>query len=205
MLPRQFQNLIKYFSQFPGIGSRQATRFVFHLLRQPQGQFDGFINDLKNLKSEVRVCPNCFFIFDKNGGSNQICHICSDKKRNQNIICVVEKETDILAIEKTGHYGGVYHILGGTIYAMQNTGTEDFILTNLKKRLEKLNNIENEAIELIFALNPTPDGDATVSFLTRNLKDLNIKTTRLARGLPRGADLEYADQDTLMHAIQNRS
>lgn len=121
------------------------------------------------------------------------------------MICVVEKETDILAIEKTGHYNGTYHILGGNIYTI-NDQPDNFILANFKSRLEKLKNGNSaQSIELIMALNPTPDGDATASFLIRNIADLNIKTTRLARGLQRGADLEYADQETLMHAIQNRN
>lgn len=205
MLPKQFQNLIKHFSKFPGIGSKQATRFAFHLLRQPQNQFQDFINELVNLKKEVKVCQNCFFIFDKNAGNSSICHICSDPKRNQNVICVVEKETDILAIEKTGHYNGTYHILGGNIYTI-NDQPDNFILVNFKNRLTKLKDSNPEqSIELIMALNPTPDGDATASFLTRNIANLNIKTTRLARGLQRGADLEYADQETLMHAINNRN
>lgn len=153
------------------------------------------------------MCPNCFFIFDKNGGESTTCHICSDLKRRRTVICVVEKETDILAIEKTGHYDGVYHILGGNIYTTQDSQEEGFLLKNLKDRIVKLidSGAPKSDIELIFAINPTPDGDATVSFLLRNLSDLNLKTTRLARGLPRGADLEYADQDTLMHAIQNRN
>ena len=206
LLPRQFQNLIKHFSKFPGIGSKQATRFAFHLLRQPQGQFQDLINELVNLKKGVRICQNCFFIFDNNTGNSDICHICSDPKRNKNVICVVEKETDILAIEKTGHYNGTYHILGGNIYAI-NEQPDNFIINNFKNRLEKLKsgNQDHQTIELIMALNPTPDGDATTSFLIRNIADLNIKITRLARGLQRGADLEYADQETLMYAIQNRT
>lgn len=205
MLPKQFQNLIRHFSKFPGIGTKQATRFAFHLLRQPQDQLQDFINELVNLKKGVKVCQNCFFIFDKNIGDSNICHICSDSNRNQNLICVVEKETDILAIEKTGHYDGTYHILGGNIYTM-NEYPGNFILANFKNRLTRLKNVNpNQNIELIMALNPTPDGDATTSFLIRNIAELNIKTTRLARGLQRGADLEYADQETLMHAINNRT
>lgn len=216
MLPKQFQNLIKYFTKFPGIGSRQATRFVFHLLRQPNDQFTDFINELTRLKNEIKICPNCFFIFDsldltrnkQNGGKNkvgsddspQVCQFCSDPKRNQNIICVVEKEADILAIERTGHHGGTYHILGGNIYTLAEE-SENFIINNLKNRLEKS---AGKNIELILALNPTPEGDATASFILRELKNPNIKITRLARGLQRGADLEYADHETLSHAIQNR-
>lgn len=216
MLPRQFQNLIKHFTKFPGIGSRQATRFVFHLLRQPQEQSKDFINELTRLRDEVKICPNCFFIFDsldltrdkQNNGKNkvgstdspQVCQFCSDPKRNQDIICVAEKESDILAIEKTGHFNGVYHILGGNIYTLAEE-PENFVFNNLKKRLEKT---AGKNIELILALNPTPEGDATASFISRELKNPNIKITRLARGLQRGADVEYADQETLGHAIQNR-
>ncbi len=214
MLPRQFQNLIKYFTKFPGIGSRQATRFVFYLLRQGDDQFQNFLNELISLKKEIKVCQNCFFIFDTRQNfpaenlsrqENKLCTICNDPKRNKKIICVVEKETDILAIEKTGHYNGTYHILGGNIYTI-NEQTDNLILTNFKNRLIKFKNAHPEqSVELIIALNPTPDGDATASFLIRNISDLNIKTTRLARGLQRGADLEYADQETLMHAIKNRN
>jgi len=208
LLPRQFQNLIKHFTKFPSIGSRQATRFVFHLLRQPNDQFTDFINELARLKNEIKICPNCFFIFDsfnsvqdkKNGKENKICQFCSDPKRNQNIICIVEKEADILAIEKTGHYDGTYHILGGNIYTLTEE-SENFILKNLKNRLEKST---GKNIELILALNPTPEGDATASFISRELKNPNIKITRLARGLQRGADVEYADHETLTHAIKNR-
>lgn len=201
MLPRQFQNLIKHFTKFPGIGSRQATRFVFHLLRQPPEQFQDFLNELANLKKDIKVCQNCSFIFDKNGSETKICRICSDSKRSQNIICIVEKETDILAIEKTGHYSGTYHILGGNIYSINEN---PFILNNLKNRLNKLVKDERQNIELVIALNPTPDGDATASFLARDLKNPKVKITRLARGLQRGADLEYADHETLGHAIKNR-
>lgn len=217
MLPRQLQNLIKHFTKFPGIGSRQATRFAFHLLRQTPEQFQDFLNELANLKKDIKICPNCFFIFDsfnstrdnQNSEKNkmgltsspQVCQFCSDSKRNQNIICVVEKESDILAIEKTGHFNGVYHILGGNIYTLAEE-SENFIFNNLKSRLKKST---PKNFELILALNPTPEGDATASFIARELKNPNIKITRLARGLSRGADLEYADQETLGHAIKNRN
>lgn len=207
MLPKQFQNLTKYFTKFPGIGSRQATRFVFHLLRQPNDQFQNFLIELANLKNNVKICPNCYFIYDKNGGDNKACYICSDPARDEKTICIVEKEVDALAIEKTGHFKGTYHILGGNIYSFQNVDAEDFLMKNLKNRLDKIISITTnpEEIEIIMALNPTPDGEATASFIERELKNLNIKTSRLARGLQRGADLEYADEDTLKHAIKNRS
>lgn len=204
MLPKQFKNLINYFIKFPGIGSRQATRFVFHLLRQPNVEYKEFLIELANLKNNVKICQNCYFIYDKNGGDEKTCRICSDSKRNSRLICVVEKETDALTIEKTGKFDGAYHILGGNIYDMQEKG--NFISGNLKTRIQKLqSDIPDAQIELILALNPTPEGDATASFISRELKSPLIKITRLARGLPRGADLEYADQDTLTHAIQNRN
>lgn len=204
MLPQQFQNLIQYFTKFPGIGSRQATRFVFHLLRQPGDQYKNFLIELANLKNNVKICQNCYFIYDQNDKDGKTCRICSDSKRNPRLICIVEKETDALTIEKTGNFDGAYHILGGNIYDMQEKG--NFILNNIKNRLQKLQaDLPNAQIELILALNPTPEGDATSSFIARELKSTNIKVTRLARGLQRGADLEYADQETLTHAIQNRT
>lgn len=196
MLPKIIQKLINFFINFPGIGQRQATRFVFYLINQPKEIINDFIKLLQELQKQIKLCPNCYFISE-----NSLCSICSDLKRNKNLICVVEKEIDVIALEKTKQYNGLYFILGGTIFPESNIVKERLnILINKIKDISA----KNQSIEVILAINPTTLGETTMLYLEKQLKYFNIKITRLAKGLPIGSSMEYADEITLTNALLNR-
>lgn len=192
MFPKSFKKLIDHFASLPSIGPKHAERLVLYLFRQDKDKITDFSESLKNLKSLV-FCKKCFNISE-----GDLCEICTDTKRDQKIICVVEEPLDIIAIERTKKYNGFYHVLGGVLEPGKNGGN------NLKfSELEK--RIKDERIEeVILATNPTTEGDATALYIIRMLKPLGIKTTRLARGLSTGGDIEYADEITLGSAILNR-
>jgi recombination protein RecR len=195
MYSESIQKLINLFSKFPTVGPRTAARFVFYLIKMPQDKFEELLDSLKELKNKTKLCPSCFNPFDPSKNES-FCSICSDKSRNQNLLCVVEKEADLNSIENTKKYKGLYFILGGTINLKKE---KDIRINELK---EKIKNSHFE--EIIIATNPTPEGETTSLFLERELKDLKVKLTRLGRGLPVGGELEYADSDTLENAIQTR-
>lgn len=191
MFPKSFKKLIDHFAALPSVGPRMAERLVLHLFRQEQEKLADFSQSLAELKKNIRYCRKCFNISE-----NDLCAICQNPKRQPKTICVVEEPLDIVALEKTGQYSGLYHVLGGTIDMEQNK----LKITELEKRLK------NEKIEeLILAVNPTTEGDATALYLTRTFKPLGIKITRLARGLATGGDIEHADEITLGSAIINRN
>ncbi|HBB36626.1 MAG: Recombination protein recR [Candidatus Moranbacteria bacterium GW2011_GWC1_45_18] len=191
MFPKSFQKLIDHFSSLPSIGPKLAERLVLYLWKQDKEKLVDFGERLMSLKNNIRFCKNCFNIAE-----NEFCVICSDKKRDRSIICVVEEPLDIIALEKTRKFKGLYHVLGGSITAQNN---KDLKISELKKRL-KSGNLK----EIIIATNPTTEGEATALYLARFIRPLNIKTTRLARGLPTGGDIEYADEATLTGAIEGR-
>ncbi len=198
MLPHQIQNLIGQFTKLPGIGPRQATRFAFYLLRNDQ-EISYIENTLKSVRENVRLCGNCFL-----PGQGSLCSICVSSKRDKNIICLVEKETDALNLEKTGHFQGHYYVLGGFIDPLEKNSIAHERLNLLMQKLK-----DNPPLELILALTPRREGDFTSLYIERQVKPLiaqgvNIKITRLGRGLSSGAELEYADGETLKNAMAGR-
>lgn len=195
MLPNSLKNLIDHFSKLPGIGQRAATRLVFFLLNQPSQDLKDFAQSIIELKTKTKICQNCF-----NLSSETLCTICSDKKRNPLIICMVENILDIIPLERTKQFGGLYHVLGGLISPTEGLTPEKLKIKELVARIKK----HPEQVEVILAFNPTVEGDATALYLERILKPLGAKITRLARGLSAGGDLEYTDEATLINALKNR-
>ena len=197
MFPQSIQNLINQLSKLPDIGPRAATRLVFYLINQEQKELDDLSQLLKNLKSEIHLCSQCFNITAK---ENNHCSICQDKKRNQQTICLVENVLNIIPLEKTKQYTGLYHVLGGLISPANDIGPKNLRINQLIQRIKSANNIK----EIIFALSPTTEGDTTTLYIERLLKPMNIKISRLGRGLSTGSDLEYIDENTLTNALLGR-
>jgi recombination protein RecR len=197
MYSPSIQKLIDLFSKFPTVGPRTAARFVFYLLKKPKEEIEGLIKAISNLKKEVKICPSCFNPFEAEGN---LCKICSDPTRDKTLLCILEKETDLIPIEKTKKYSGLYFILGGTVSALKEKDVEKLRIEELKKRIKS----HPEIKEIIIATNSTTEGDATALYLQRLLKPFNKKITRLGRGLPVGAELEYADEETLSSALEGR-
>jgi len=195
-LPRSIQNLTQELNKLPGIGPRTAARFALYLLNCPSQDLEKLISALVSLKQNTKYCSRCFNITD---ASSKLCSICQDPKRDLSQICVVESPLDVSPIEATGQYKGLYHILRGTIPPARGKGFNDLKIKELLTRLKK-ENIK----EVILAINPTTEGETTAMYLARVLKPYKIKITRLARGLPTGADLEYADEATLSSALSGR-
>jgi recombination protein RecR len=193
VFPKSFKKLIDHFSSLPSIGPKHAERLVLYLFKQDKEKLLDFSETLKSLKINLRFCKKCFNISEED-----LCEICKDKKRDQKTVCVVEEPLDIIAIERTKKYNGLYHVLGGVIEPGKN-GESNLKLSELEKRVR-----EEKIEEVVFATNPTTEGDATALYIARLLKPLEIKTTRLARGLSTGGDIEYADEITLGSAILNR-
>lgn len=193
MLPPSLENLISQISALPGIGRRQATRLAFFLLGRSAKDQKAFAEAVSGLKN-VRVCGRCF-----NFSKEDLCAYCRDKNRDQQIICLVEDAMDIATIEKTGQYKGLYHVLGGLISPLDKITPDKLRIKELINRLKK-----ESVKELIMALNPTTEGDATILYIERLLKDLPLRITRLARGLSNGSDLEYTDDNTLINALLGR-
>ncbi|MFA6048309.1 MAG: recombination mediator RecR [Parcubacteria group bacterium] len=195
MYPKSFKKLIDHFSALPSIGPKMAERLVLYLFKQDENKLKDFSESLKDLKSSLRICENCFNISEE-----KTCYICRDAKRDARVVCVVEDSLDIIAIERTKKYNGVYHVLGGLLSPMQSDEQKKKIrLSELEKTVKK------EGIkEVILATNPTTEGDATALYIKRILSPLGVKITRLARGMATGGDIEYADELTLGSAIDNR-
>ena len=196
--PQEIQSLIDEFSQFPGIGPKTAQRFVFYLLRKNPNNLERFVYNIKKIKN-IRPCSVC-----NNFSSQKVCPICSDKTRNQSVITVVAEPQDLMAIEKIGEYQGFYHILGGLIDTVQDVGPEQIRIKQLIARLKN-----SQIKELIFALNSTIEGESTVLYLVNLIKkdpslSQRIKLTKIARGLPLGSEIEYADEITLSEALKGR-
>lgn len=188
------KNLITEFAKMPGIGRKSAQRLAYYVLSLDDNQALALARAIEKLKEEVHLCPKCFNITDL-----EVCEICTSPKREQNIICVVENPKDIIAIEKTREYRGLYHVLHGVISPMDGVGPEDIKVKELLVRLGEVN-----AEEVILAMNPNIEGEATAMYLSRLIKPLGIKVTRLARGIPMGGELEFADEYTLVSALKGR-
>lgn len=194
MYPKSFKKLIDHFSSLPSIGPKLAERLVLYLFRKDKDSLLDFAKSLEELKTNLRYCRKCYNISE-----NDYCSFCLDKKRQQKILCVVEEPLDIIAIERTKKYGGLYHVLGGILDPIKNGNQNNLKLNELEKRVQ-----EEKIEEVILATNPTTEGDATALYVQRMLKGCDIKITRLARGLSNGGDIEYADELTLSSAILNR-
>lgn len=195
-------NLIQAFERLPGIGPKSAARLTYYLLAVPQGEIDRFAQALKSLKLDTVVCSQCFNVVETDP-----CDICGDADRDQNQICVVEHPLDVLAMERGNRYRGVYHVLGGVIDPLHNIGPEEIRISELIARLQVSNSQSQIATkEIILALNPNMEGEATCLYLQRALsaKYEGLRITRLAHGLPVGADIEYADEVTLARAMEGR-
>lgn len=196
-IPQAIQNLIESFERLPGIGQKTAARLTFYLLSNPQEELDSFGQNIQGLKENTVLCRRCFNISETNP-----CPVCQDPLRDESIICVVEDVLDLIAIEKTGKFKGLYHVLGGLIDPLNNIGPEEIRIGELLKRLRE----EKAVKELILAMNPTMEGEATAMYLTKEVRNqgINVRITRIARGLPTGSDLEYADELTLQKSLEGR-
>jgi recombination protein RecR len=190
------QKLIDLFSKFPTVGPRTAARFVFYLIKQRK-ELDELIKSIENLKRKIKICPLCFNAFE---GEENFCEICKNPIRDKSLLCIVEKEIDLASIEKIKKYRGLYFVLGGTIPRFKKENLKQLRIKELLKRLKN----DLEIKEVILALNPTTSGEATALYLEKLLKPFGKKITRLARGLPVGAELEYADEETLSSALEGR-
>lgn len=198
-IPKAIQNLIESFEKLPGIGPKTAQRLTFYLLHVPQGELDNFSNAIQSLKKGTIICSTCFAVDETDP-----CSICSNPERDKSTICVVEEPLDVLALEKNGRYKGVYHVLHGKIDPLNNIGPDEIYIKQLIARVKG----EGESVkEVILATNPTMEGEATAMYIAKQLKVQNekLKITRIGRGLPTGADLEYADELTLQRAMEGRS
>lgn len=195
-IPRAVQKLIESFEKLPGVGPKSAQRLTFYLLHVPQGELDTFAKSLTELKTGTKLCSVCMSIDETDP-----CSICSDGLRDHTTICVVEQPLDVLALEKSGTYKGIYHVLHGRIDPLNNLGPDEIYVGKLFDR------IKNPIKEIILATNPTMEGEATAMYITKQLKALGFAgaITRIGRGLPVGADLEYADEITLQRAMEGRS
>jgi len=191
MFPKSFQKLIKNFASLPSIGPKMAERLVLYLFKQDIEKIKEFAENLLEIK-DMQTCSRCYNISE-----DTLCSICKDSKRDQKTICVVEEPLDVISIERTNTFRGIYHVLGGVLHATEKT--PDLKIQELINRIG-----QEKTEEVILATNPTTEGDATAFYLKRKLQPLNIKITRLGRGLSTGADLEYADEITLSEALTNR-
>ena len=190
------QQVIDAFESLPGIGPKSAARLAYYLLHVPQERNEKFADALVRLRKETRSCEIC-----ANVGEESICPVCADVNRDKSVVCVVEQALDLLAIERADGYKGVYHVLGGAINPIANIGPDELSIGKLLERVRK-----GGISELILASNPTMEGEATAMYITHKVRefDKNIKITRIGRGLPTGADVEYADGQTLLRAMEGR-
>ena len=199
--------LVELFSEFPGIGPRQAKRFVYYLLRHNSAFLDDLSENISNLKKEIGSCSICFQYFQKKTAQQTLCQICSDTHRDQSELMIVSHDVDLEHIEKSGVYKGTYFVLGGVVPILAPNPDERIrsreLLSLIKKRAEK-----NELKEIVLAMNVTPEGENTEQYLEKNLSPLatqnNIKISHLGRGISTGTEIEYSDKETLKNALQNR-
>ncbi len=187
-------NLIEFFQKFPGIGPKSAQRMAFHLLKMPLSEIEKFASMIVESKKTIHYCETCF-----NLSASNPCEICQSSKRDRSIICVVAETKDLIAIEKTREYQGLYHVLQGVLSPIDGIGAEDI---RIKELLHRITN--DEVKEIILALSPSVEGEATSLYLNKLIKPFNIKISRIAFGIPIGSDLEYADEITLARAIEGR-
>ena len=186
--------LIDELKKLPGVGSKSAQRLAFHILRSSEDDANALALAIQDVKASLRLCSVCNNITDIDP-----CVYCSSPTRNQRLICVVEEPTNIAAVEKTRHYNGVYHVLHGSISLIHGVGPEQLRISNLMKRVE-----DGQADEVILATNPTVEGEATATYLSGQLRRAGLKVTRIATGIPAGSDIEYADEVTMLKAMEGR-
>jgi len=192
--PASILNLIKNFGRLPGIGEKTAERLAMHILRARRVEAEQLAQSIMDLKQNTRLCSKCFALSDK-----ELCNICESPARNQSLLCVVEKPADMAAIEQSGAFTGVYHILQGALSPMDGIGPEDIKIRELIKR------VENGSIdEIVIATSTTVEGEATASYISKELERFQIRITRIASGVPVGGDLKYVDQVTLKRAMETR-
>jgi recombination protein RecR len=196
ILPESIQSLINALERLPGIGPKSASRLAFYLLRTTDDVSQDLSTALANLKANTAFCQECFNITE---AGRERCEICESLRRDGGVICVVEEALDVLALERTGGYQGKYHVLQGVLSPIEGIGPDDLKIKQLLARVAN-----GEVKEVILATNPSMEGDATALYLQNQLKQLGVHVTRLARGLPMGGDLEYADQNTLLRALSGR-
>lgn len=204
IVPEYVEKLNEFFLQFPGIGSKSASRLAFFTLNKSGIDLDTYANLFKEIKDKLTLCQQCFF-FAKSG--SKLCEICSNVKRNDNQILVVENKIDVIAIEELNFFKGKYHILDGLISPLKNILPDNLNIEQLGKRIVVLSQNE-EQVEVILAVNTNIEGEATTSYISNFIKNLslsNVTISLLARGLPTGADLDYTDKDTLQNSLINRS
>ena len=202
MYPKPIQNFIDKFSRLPGIGPRQAARLAFWILNGPKETRQNLKKALEGLDKDARTCESCYYV-TQNDGNNK-CHFCDNPARDHATICVVEKETDLATIEKSGIYKGLYHVLGGLFSALDTAIPKNLKMPELVNRIENRKKEKKDIEEIILALSPTHEGDLTAYYLEKLLRPLKVKITRLGRGLPYGSDVEFADAKTLSGALESR-
>ena len=200
ILPKAVRDLSQELMRLPGIGPKSARRLAIHLLRQPRTVVGRLGDTLKNLHANVRICHRCY-----NLAEDELCIVCKDDSRSQSTICVVENPLDVEAIERTGSYSGLYHVLGGSLSPLEGIGVDQLTMRELLDRLnEKPDKSPSPVIELIIALNPTLEGEATARYILQHIDEATVRVTRLGRGLPTGGDIEFADAVTLTAAFEGR-
>ncbi len=188
------ENAVNEFARLPGIGKKTALRLVLHLLKQNSQEVQHFSEVVARMRSEIKFCQRCFNVAD-----GDICSICANSMRKQDMVCVVESIRDVIAIESTQQYNGTYHVLGGVISPLDGVGPDQLNIESL------VNRCRNEQVsELIFALNPNIQGDTTIYYIQKKLRDLPVRITTIARGIAFGGELEYADEMTLARSLENR-
>jgi recombination protein RecR len=197
--PEPVTRLIEGFSQLPGIGPKTASRLTFYLLRRPAEQSEALADALRDLKQKIVFCGTCFNITEVNP-----CAICQDEGRDRSAICVVEEPLDVIAIDRTGEFRGLYHVLHGAISPVEGIGPDELRINELVSRLKNAELEARPIQEVLLATNPNLEGEATAMYLAQVIRPMGVRVTRLARGLPVGGDLEYADTVTLGRALEGR-
>lgn len=193
MYPEKFNDLVDVFKKLPGIGEKTAQRYVFQILNWSEEEIEEAINAFTNIKNGIQKCKICGSMCD-----DEFCELCKDNERNKNIICVVQSDKDVIAMEKTNEYHGMYHVLGGVISTSKGILPDDLNISSLVERIDET--IE----EVIIATNPTIEGETTALYLSKLLESKQVKVTRIAHGIPMGGHLDYADELTLIKALEGR-
>ena len=193
-IARPLQIAIEELSKLPGVGKKTALRLAIYLLKTDNESVERLIKSLNELKTKLRLCSRCF-----NLAEEELCQICKSTKRDKSIVCVVEEASDVMAIERTNEYNGLYHVVGGVLSPLSGIGPDSLKIKELLKRFT-----EEEIKEVLLALNPDTEGETTTLYLAKLIKPLGIKVTRIARGIPIGGDLEFADDATIGRAVSGR-
>ncbi len=198
-IPKALERVVESFERLPGIGPKSAQRLGFYLLHVPQSDLEDFADALINLKKNTKMCAICFNI-----GTTELCDVCADPERDVSTVCIVEDALDVLAFERSDKFKGVYHVLHGVVDPLNSIGPDDIYIPQLMNRIREK---ESKVKELIIATNPTMEGEATAMYIAKGIKneESGIKLSRIGRGLPVGADIEYADEVTLGRALEGRS